>query len=320
MNILLTGGAGFVGSYLAESLIKDGHELTVIDNLITGSRNNILDLEKNKRFRFIEGSILDYKLMLKLVTECDQIYHLAAAVGVKYVIENPLDSLITNVRGTEIVFELAHVFNKKVFFASSSEVYGKDAAAPFNEDDDRLMGSVFKSRWGYAFSKGFDEFLAVAYFQEKKLPIVIGRLFNVYGPRQSHDYGMVIPRFIEQALKNEPITVYGDGKQVRSFTYIDYVVSVMRALMDNPKATGEIFNIGNSQSITIGELAQKIKQLCNSNSEIVSVPYSQVYGENFEDMLYRVPNTAKFEELTGFIPSIKLDEMLKIIIDHHRGS
>lgn len=320
MNILLTGGAGFVGSYLAESLIKDGHELTVIDNLITGSRNNILDLEKNKRFRFIEGSILDYKLMLKLVTECDQIYHLAAAVGVKYVIENPLDSLITNVRGTEIVFELAHVFNKKVFFASSSEVYGKDAAAPFNEDDDRVMGSVFKSRWGYAFSKGFDEFLAVAYFQEKKLPIVIGRLFNVYGPRQSHDYGMVIPRFIEQALKNEPITVYGDGKQVRSFTYIDYVVSVIRALMDNPKATGEIFNIGNSQSITIGELAQKIKQLCNSNSEIVSVPYSQVYGDNFEDMLYRVPNTAKFEELTGFIPSIKLDEMLKIIIDHHRGS
>ncbi|MFH1062601.1 MAG: NAD-dependent epimerase/dehydratase family protein [Candidatus Omnitrophota bacterium] len=320
MRILLTGGAGFVGSHLAESLIKDGHELTVVDNLTTGNKENILHLDGIDGFRFIEGSILDYKLMLKLVTECDLIYHLAAAVGVKYVIDNPLDSLITNVRGTEIIFELAHVFNKKVFFASSSEVYGKDAAAPFNEDADRIMGSVSKSRWGYAFAKGFDEFLAVAYSQEKKLPIVIGRLFNICGPRQSHNYGMVIPRFIQQALKNEPITVYGDGKQIRSFTYIDYVVSAMKALMANPQAPGQIFNIGSSQSIAIGDLAKKIKQLCNSDSEIISVPYSQVYGDNFEDMLYRVPDTAKFEKLTGFTPSIKLDEMLHTIIDYHRGS
>ncbi|MBU1042972.1 MAG: GDP-mannose 4,6-dehydratase [Candidatus Omnitrophica bacterium] len=320
MKILLTGGAGFVGSHLAESLLNDGHELTVVDNLITGSKENIKHLEDKAEFRFIEGSILDYKLMLKLVTECECIYHLAAAVGVKFVIDNPLDSLITNVRGTEIIFELAHIFHKKVFFASSSEVYGKDADVPFSEDDDRIMGSVSKSRWGYAFSKGFDEFLAIAYAQEKKLPIVIGRLFNICGPRQSHNYGMVIPRFVEQALKNQPITVYGDGQQIRSFTYIDNVVKAIKSLMDNPQAYGQIFNIGNSNFISIGEIAQKIKQLCHSNSEITYIPYSQVYGENFEDMFYRVPDTSKIEKLTGFNPSIDLDEMLKIIINYHRGS
>ncbi|MBU1087532.1 MAG: GDP-mannose 4,6-dehydratase [Candidatus Omnitrophica bacterium] len=320
MKILLTGGAGFVGSHLAESLLNDGHELIVVDNLITGSKENILHLEANPGFRFIEGSILDYKLMLKLVTECDSIYHLAAAVGVKFVIDNPLDSLITNVRGTEIIFELAHIFHKKVFFASSSEVYGKDAVAPFKEDDDRVMGSVSKSRWGYAFAKGFDEFLAVAYAQEKKLPIVIGRLFNICGPRQSHNYGMVIPRFVQQALNNQPITIYGDGKQIRSFTYIDYVVNAIKVLMDNPQAFGQLFNIGNSKFISIGELAQKIKQICQSDSEIVYIPYSQVYGDNFEDMFYRVPDTSKFEKLTGFNPRIDLDQMLKTIIDYHRGS
>ncbi len=319
MKILLTGGAGFIGSHLAESLIDDGHEVIVVDNLITGSKENIQHLEDKFEFRFIEGSILDYKLMLKLVTECDVIYHLAAAVGVKYVIDNPLDSLITNVRGTEIIFELAHVFNKKIFFASSSEVYGKDAAAPFSEDTDRIMGSVLKSRWGYAFAKGFDEFLAVAYAQEKKLQIVVGRLFNVCGPRQSHNYGMVIPRFIEQAIKNEPFTVYGDGRQVRSFTYIDYVVKSIKSLMENSQAVGQIFNVGNSQFISIGDLAQKIKQLSNSNSEIVHIPYSQVYGENFEDMLYRVPDTSKFEKLTGISPNHDLDETLKTIIDYHKG-
>lgn len=320
MKILLTGGAGFIGSHLAESLIKDGHELTVVDNLVTGDKENIAHLQGLSEFRFIEGSIVDYKLMLKLVTECDCIYHLAAAVGVKYVVDNPLDSLITNVRGTEIIFELAHVFNKKVFFASSSEVYGKDAQSPFKEHDDRIMGAVSKSRWGYAFAKGFDEFLAVAYSQQKKLPIIVGRLFNVCGPRQSSSYGMVIPRFIDQALKNQPITVYGDGTQIRSFTYVDDVVNAVKNLMDAPDAQGEIFNIGSSQYVTINDLAGKIKDICASESEIVHVPYSQVYGDNFEDMLYRVPDTSKFEQLTGIHVNVDLDKMLKTIVNYHRGS
>jgi UDP-glucose 4-epimerase len=319
MNILLTGGAGFIGSHLAESLIKDGHNLTVVDNLVTGTKENIAHLQGMSEFRFIEGSIVDYKLMLKLVTECDCIYHLAAAVGVKYVVDNPLDSLITNVRGTEIIFELAHVFKKQVFFASSSEVYGKDAASPFKENDDRVVGPVSKSRWGYAFSKGFDEFLALAYYQGKKLPIVIGRLFNVCGPRQSENYGMVIPRFINQALKNEPITIYGDGKQIRSFTYIDDVITSIKALMENNQSFGQIFNIGSSESTSIGDLALKIKDLTESNSEIINVPYSQVYGDNFEDMLYRVPDTNKFRELTGINNTMELEQMLKKIINYHRG-
>jgi len=321
MRILVTGGAGFIGSYLAESLLDDGHEVTVIDNLSTGSKDNIAHLENNERFRFIEGDILAYKLMLKHVIECDCIYHLAAAVGVKYVLDNQLDSLITNVRGTEILLDLAHVFKKKVFFSSSSEVYGKNGGSKsFKETDDRVLGAVNISRWGYAFSKGFDEFLAVAYYQSKGLPIVVGRLFNICGPRQSPHYGMVIPRFVQQAIKNEPITVYGDGKQVRSFTYITDAVAAIKAIMGEKEAEGEVFNIGSCESISIAELAEKIRAFSNSSSEIRFVPYEQAYNNNFEDMIYRVPDISKIEKLIGPFSKLKLDEMIKDIINHYRGN
>ena len=321
MRILLTGGAGFIGSYLAESLLNDGHEVTVVDNLSTGSINNIEHLECNDKFKFVEGDILAYKLMLKYVSECDHIYHLAAAVGVKYVLDNQLDSLITNVRGTEIILDLAHVFNKKVFFSSSSEVYGINGGSKlFKETDERILGAVNISRWGYAFSKGFDEFLAVAYHRSKALPIVVGRLFNVCGPKQSSHYGMVIPRFIQQAINNKPITVYGDGKQVRSFTYITDAVAVIKALMSQPAAEGEVFNIGSTESISIVELAEKIKRLSKSNSSITFIPYEQAYNSNFEDMFYRVPDISKIEKLIGSSSGFKLDEMIKEIIDHYRGN
>ncbi|MBI4845206.1 MAG: GDP-mannose 4,6-dehydratase [Candidatus Omnitrophica bacterium] len=319
MNILVTGGAGFIGSYLTESLIREGNSVTVIDDLSTGKHDNLSALNNNKNFRFFEGSILDYKLMLKLVTECDVIYHLAAAVGVKFIVENPLQSLITNVRGTEIVLELAHIFKKKVFIASSSEVYGKNGKDPFKETDDRILGSAMIPRWGYAFSKGFDEFLAIGYYRSTSLPVVIGRLFNICGPRQSSSYGMVIPRFIQQALNNEPMTVYGDGTQVRSFTFIGDTIEAIKALMNNPKAEGGIFNIGSTESVRIIDLAVKIKELSASTSEIVFIPYIQAYGKNSEDMFYRIPDISKINELLGFTPQIKLEEMLKIIINECRS-
>ncbi|MCK4994012.1 MAG: GDP-mannose 4,6-dehydratase [Candidatus Omnitrophica bacterium] len=321
MRILLTGGAGFIGSYLSESLLNDGHIVTVIDNLSTGSRDNIAQLENNERFKFVEGDILDRELMLKFVRECDCIYHLAAAVGVKYVLDNQLGSLITNVRGTEIVLDLAHVFKKKVFFASSSEVYGKNGGLKsFKETDDRILGAVNISRWGYAFSKGFDEFLAVAYHRSRGLPVVVGRLFNICGPKQSASYGMVIPRFIQQALKNEPITVYGDGKQVRSFMYISDAVVAIKAIMDKKEAQGEVFNIGSCQSISIADLALNIKTLSNSSSQICFVPYAEAYDNNFEDMFYRVPDISKIENIIGQFSKLKLDEMIKEIINHYRGN
>ncbi|MFH2138445.1 MAG: GDP-mannose 4,6-dehydratase [Candidatus Omnitrophota bacterium] len=320
MKILITGGAGFIGSYLTEHLLSEEHEVMVVDDLSTGNIENIAHLQENDNFEFYEGSILNYKLMLRLVTSCDIIYHLAAAVGVTYIIEHPLDSLITNVRGTEIVLDLAHVFRKKIFMSSSSEVYGKNGTSPFKESDDRILGAVTIPRWGYSCAKAFGEFLAVSYYKSKEVDVVIGRLFNICGPRQSGDYGMVIPRFIKQALKNEPITVYGDGNQVRSFTYITDAITAISLLMNQKKATGEIFNIGSSDSISIIYLAKKIKEMTQSSSEIIVTPYAQVYPEDFEDMLYRVPDIQKIKELTGFTPTIKLEEMLEKIITEHRGN
>jgi UDP-glucose 4-epimerase len=321
MKILLTGGAGFIGSYLAQSLLNDGHQVTVIDNLSTGALANITHLQGNEKFNFVQGDILAYKLILKYVRECDCIYHLAAAVGVKYVLDHQLESLVTNVRGTEIIFDLASVFKKKVFFASSSEVYGKNGGSKnFKETDDRTLGAVNISRWGYAFSKGFDEFLAVAYNRSKGLPVVVGRLFNICGPRQSPHYGMVIPRFVQQALKNEPITVYGDGNQVRSFTFISDAIRAIRALMENKQAEGEVFNIGSGQSISIIQLAEKVKTYSDSSSQIQCIPYEQAYDNNFEDMLYRVPDISKMENLIGPVSQMKLDDMIKEIINHYRGN
>ncbi|MFH1459782.1 MAG: SDR family NAD(P)-dependent oxidoreductase [Candidatus Omnitrophota bacterium] len=319
MRILITGGAGFIGSNLAQKLLNNGDQVVSIDNLSTGTKTNITILEQNKNFKFIKDDILNYDLMQKLIKNCDHIYHLAAAVGVKYVIEHQLQSLITNVQGTEIVLKLASNFKKKVFFASSSEVYGKNGVRAFKENDDRVLGSVDIPRWGYAFAKGFDEFLAMAYYQEKQLPVVIGRLFNICGPGQMPHYGMVIPRFIEQALKHEPITVYGDGEQVRSFTYIEDAVWIMKALMQNTKAEGQIINIGSSQPVTIKTLAYKIKEFTQSKSKIVFVNHKKIYDKKFEDMFYRVPNISKMQEYTGYKPSREFDLILKKIINNYRG-
>jgi len=320
MRVLLTGGAGFIGSHLAVRLLEEGNQVAVIDDLSTGKRDNIIGLESNENFTFYEGSILNYKLMLKLVTECDCVYHLAAAVGVKYIVEHPLDSLITNVRGTEIIFELAHVFNKKVFLASSSEVYGKNGTRPFRENDDRILGAVTIPRWGYAFSKGLDEFLAISYARERGLPVVVCRLFNICGPRQTANYGMVIPRMITQAMNNQPVTVYGDGNQVRSFTYVGDAVDAIVRLMNTPGAEGEVFNIGSPEPVSILDLAKKIKELTGSGSEIVFVPYAQAYNNDFEDMVYRVPDVSKIKTLLQFTPNCNLEEMLKAIINAYRSN
>ena len=319
MKILVTGGAGFIGSHLVESLLKDGHQVTVVDDLSTGSKGNLAGLLSNENLCFEEESLLNYKKMLKYITECDCIYHLAAAVGVKYIIEHPLDSLITNVRGTEIVFELAQIFEKKVFFASSSEVYGKDGTIPFKETDARILGGVELSRWGYAFSKGFDEFLAKAYFKSKGLKVVIGRLFNVCGQRQSPHYGMVIPRFVRQALANEPISVYGDGEQIRAFMHVYDAVDAIKRLMEEPLAEGEVVNVGSNEPVKIADLARKVKDISASSSELSFVPYHEVYEHDFEDMFYRVPDISKIKELTGFTPQYNLDQILKMIIEDYRS-
>ncbi|MCK4437280.1 GDP-mannose 4,6-dehydratase [bacterium] len=314
MKALITGGAGFIGSHLCEELLRRGDEVTVIDDLSTGRRKNIKHLESNKNFKFVEGTILNYELMKGLVDECDIVYHLAAAVGVKFIIDHPLKSMQINVRGTENVLELASKDKKKVLLASSSEIYGKKENGLFKEEDDRVLGTTTISRWSYSCTKALDEFLALAYYREKRLPVVIVRLFNICGPRQTGRYGMVIPRFIEQALSGEPITIYGDGKQTRSFTYVADVVKAMTELTNHPKAVGEIFNLGSGEGITICELAKKIRELTNSRSEIVYIPYEKAYQEGFEDMRHRVPDISKAGNLIGYWPQMKLDDMLKKII------
>ncbi|MCK4262035.1 GDP-mannose 4,6-dehydratase [bacterium] len=314
MKALITGGAGFIGSHLCEELLRRGDEVTVIDDLSTGRRKNIKHLESNKNFKFVEGTILNYELMKGLVDECDIVYHLAAAVGVKFIINHPLKSMQINVRGTENVLELASKDKKKVLLTSSSEIYGKKENGIFKEEDDRVLGTTTISRWSYSCTKALDEFLALAYYREKGLPVVIVRLFNTCGPRQTGRHGMVIPRFIRQALSGEPITVYGDGKQTRSFTCVTDVVKAMAELADRPKAVGQIFNLGSEEGITISGLAEKIKELTNSRSEIVYIPYEKAYQEGFEDMRHRVPDISKVRNLIGYWPQMKLEDMLREII------
>ncbi|MBL7068753.1 MAG: GDP-mannose 4,6-dehydratase [Candidatus Omnitrophica bacterium] len=316
-RVLITGGAGFVGSHLAQALLEKENKVVIIDNLSTGSMDNIKQLKNNKRFLYHIDTIMNKRLMKRLIENSDIIYHLAAAVGVKFVIDNPLESIQINVRGTEILLELANdVGKKKVILASTSEIYGKnmDGKTSFKEEDDRVLGSTSISRWSYSCTKALDEFLALAYFREKKLPVVIVRLFNTCGPRQTGEYGMVIPRFIKQALLGQPITVYGDGTQTRSFTYVGDVVKAVIALAEHPKSVGEIFNVGNSRSISINELAQRIKKMTESSSKIVYVPYEKAYEKGFEDMKYRQPNTSKIREFINFKPTVDIDEMLESII------
>lgn len=319
MRNLITGGAGFIGSHLAEELLRRKEKVVVIDNLSTGSMDNIGHLKSNPNFSCHIDSIMNEDLMGRLIRDCDLVYHLAAAVGVKYIIDNPLESINTNVKGTEIVLELANSMGKrKVVVASTSEIYGKDRPGKrcFKEGDDRVLGPTTISRWSYSCSKAMDEFLALAYWRERKLPVVIVRFFNTVGPRQTGRYGMVMPRFVKQALKNEPVTIYSDGKQTRSFTYVSDVVGALISLAGNLGAVGEVFNIGNPKAVTIEELAKKVKKLAKSKSRIVHIPYEKAYESGFEDMRHRVPDIAKIKDLIGFEPEVQLDEMIGKIIEY----
>jgi len=318
MVSLITGGAGFIGSHLAERLLAGGDEVLVIDNFSTGRRENVEHLLGNPRFRLVYGDILDSEDLELLIAGSDIVYHLAAAVGVKLVLSQPLESLRINVRGTERVIELASCHRKKVFLASTSEVYGKNGHRRLKETDDRVLGPATVTRWGYSISKAFDECLALAYHQEAALEVVIVRFFNIVGPRQTGRYGMVLPTFVRQALSGEPITVYGDGKQVRTFTYVGDAVEATIKLAQHPKAVGEIFNVGSSDSLTINQLAALVKQEAGSSSEIVHIPYEEAYGANFEDMRERVPSVSKLRAFTGFEAGTPLDRVIREVIEDCR--
>ena len=317
MKILVTGGAGFIGSHLCEFLLSAGHEVVVIDNLSTGKLSNVSHLKDNKNFHCVIGSILDMSVLEPLVAEADEIYHLAAAVGVKYIIDNPLLSLQTNILGTENVLELSNKYKKKVLVASTSEIYGKSDALPFKEESDRVLGSTSISRWSYSCAKAIDEFFALAYYREKQLPVVIVRLFNTVGPRQSGQYGMVIPKFVKAALLGHPIVVFGDGQQSRCFADVADVVWGLYTLMNEPRAIGQIFNIGSMEEITIDGLAQKVRSLVGSSSKIEYIPYEDAYEHGFEDMLRRMPDISKIGDLIGYKPKYSLDMILERVIRYY---
>jgi UDP-glucose 4-epimerase len=315
MKALITGGAGFVGSHLAEALVARGDEVYVLDNLSTGSIENIEHLKRNPRFHYSIESIMNEPMTAELVDRVDVVFHLAAAVGVRLIVESPVNTIETNVHGTEMLLKLANKKKKKILIASTSEVYGKSTDVPFREDADLVMGPTFKGRWSYACSKAIDEFLALAYFKEKRLPVVVFRLFNTVGPRQTGRYGMVIPNFVKQAVLGHPLTVFGDGTQSRCFTYVTDVVGQLVRLAEHELAVGQVFNIGNDhEEITVRDLAERIKARTGSRSEIVTIPYSQAYEEGFEDMPRRVPDLSKLRALTGYEPRVHLDEILDNVI------
>lgn len=318
MRVLITGGAGFVGSHLAEALLDRGDEVFILDNLSTGSIDNVVHLKNNPRFHYTIDTVSNEPVLAELIDRSDIVVHLAAAVGVKLIVEQPVHTIETNVHGTEVVLKHANKKKKLVLIASTSEVYGKSADVPFREDADLVLGPTAKHRWAYACSKMIDEFLAFAYWKERKLPVIVVRLFNTVGPRQTGQYGMVIPNFVRQALAGHPITVFGDGTQSRSFTYVGDVVKAMVALIDEPRAVGQVFNIGNGHEITIRELAEKVKKMTGSSSEIVMVPYERAYEAGFEDMPRRVPDIGRIQGLVGYRPTVDLDETLTRVIEHFR--
>ena len=318
MRVLITGGAGFIGSHLSEALLERGDEVVVLDNLSTGSIDNIAHLKGHPRFRYTIDTVENEPMAAELIDRADVVVHLAAAVGVKLIVEQPVHTIETNVHGTEVVLKLANKKKKLVVIASTSEVYGKSTTVPFSEDADLVLGPTTKHRWAYACSKLIDEFLALAYWKERKLPVIIVRLFNTVGPRQTGQYGMVIPNFVRQALAGQPITVFGDGSQSRSFTYVGDVVRALIALVDEPRAVGQVFNIGNGREITIGDLAEKVKALTGSQSEIVKIPYDQAYETGFEDMPRRVPDITKIGALVGYRPTVELEEILDRVIEYFR--
>jgi len=319
VRILITGGAGFIGSHLSDAYLQRGDEVFVIDDLSTGSIENIRHLKDHPRFHYTIEDVNNQPVTAELVDQCDVIFHLAAAVGVKLIVESPVRTIETNVHSTEVVLSLATKKKKKVLIASTSEVYGLSAEVPFREDGNLVMGATTKGRWSYACSKAIDEFLALAYWREKKLPTIVVRLFNTVGPRQTGQYGMVIPTFVKQALAGRPITVYGTGKQSRCFGYVGDIIGALMRLMDHEKSLGEVFNIGSNQEITILDLAKRVKELTKSESEIVFVPYDEAYEEGFEDMPRRIPDIAKVNRLVGFKPEMSLDGILKSVIEYHSG-
>jgi len=310
MKYLITGGAGFIGSHLAEELLERGESVIVIDDLSTGAVENIRHLKQQPRFRYVIESVMNRAAMAELVDEAELIFHLAAAVGVRLIVESPVRTIETNIKGTEMVLELAAKKRKPVVIFSTSEVYGKSNGASFGEDGDLVLGPTSKGRWSYAASKIVDEFLALAYYKEKKLPVVVIRLFNTVGPRQSGRYGMVVPRFVQQALAGEPITVYGNGSQTRTFTHVKDAVWAIVKLAEHQKAIAEVFNIGGRDEIAIGDLARLVKELLGSESPIFHVPYEQSYEEGFEDMARRVPDISKIQGLIGYEPRYTIKDVV----------
>ena len=322
MKILITGGAGFIGSHLADQLLEMGEEVYAIDDLSTGSLKNVEHLQDNSRFHLVVDTVLHEAVMNELVLKCDQIYHMAAVVGVKQIMNRPVETLETNVKGTEMALMLANRYKKKILIASTSEVYGKvmdgKNSGLLTEDTDRLMGSTTKRRWAYACSKALDEFLALAYYEEKKLPVVVARLFNTVGPRQTGQYGMVIPNFVQKALIDKPIVVHGDGNQSRSFTHISDAVEALIDLMAEPEAEGLVINVGGTEEVTIKKLALLVKEMTGSSSEIEYISYEKAYGPGFEDMQRRCPDISRIKELIGFEPKIDLRGIVQSVIDYYK--
>jgi len=318
VRALITGGAGFIGSYLSEALLDEGHEVLILDNLSTGSIDNIAHIKGRRGFEYFIDTVNNEPLLAELIDRSDVVFHFAAAVGVKLIVEQPVYTIETNVHGTEVVLKHANKKKKLVVIASTSEVYGKSEDVPFREDSDLVLGPTRKHRWAYACSKAIDEFLALAYWKERKLPVIIVRFFNTVGPRQTGQYGMVIPNFVRQALAGEPITVFGDGTQSRSFTHVSDVVWALLKLVDEPRAIGEVINIGNMQETTILKLAERIRELSSSKSPIKLVPYDEAYESGFEDMPRRVPDLTKVTAMIGYETKNTLDDILVQVIDHFR--
>ncbi len=319
MRALITGGAGFIGSHLADHLLGRGDQVVLLDDLSTGRVTNIEHLNDRTGAEFVLGSILDTELVDEAVARVDAVFHLAAAVGVNLIVEKPLESLMTNIRGTETVIEMAHKYDKRLLVMSTSEIYGKNTSDSLSEEDDRILGSPLKSRWSYSEAKAIDEILAYTYWREKGLETVIIRLFNTVGPRQTGSYGMVIPRFVGQALRNEPITIFGDGNQTRCFCHVGDVVVGLVALSEHPEAFGKVFNLGGGEEISIRELAEHVIRLTGSKSDLEFIPYDVAYEAGFEDMERRVPNTDRARHLVGFNPAAGIDDIIQSVIDDQQA-
>ena len=318
MRVLITGGAGFIGSHLSEHLLSLGHAVDVIDDLSTGRMENILDLKSHPRFQYTIDSIMNIPLAAELVDMCDVVCHAAAAVGVRLIVESPVRTIETNIKGTEIILQLAAKKKKKVIVFSTSEVYGKASKVPFAEDDDLVLGPTSRGRWSYACSKAIDEFLALAYWREKGLPVVVVRLFNTVGPRQTGRYGMVLPTFVQQALEARDLTVFGDGRQARCFSHVTDIVGALGQLIEYEDAVGEVFNIGNDEEVTISDLARKVIRISGSSSGVSLIPYDQAYAVGFEDMPRRVPDLTKIRTAIGYEPRMSLDETVRSVVDFYR--